>query len=326
MFKKVIPQLTVLLFMAGIGTWLAMDLRARQENFCQSRAGLSCAPMAGFHKLLADFKWIQFIQYCGSVQKLDDHSLAEIDGMLQELFRLDPDFGKGYEVGGLMLSAQAPDKALVFLERAAENPLLMKTNWKIPYLAGFIHLRQVKGTSEADAMHARKAKAYFLQAMQISGAQTNIQSCLIQAEVALDKGRPRKLAELEAWFRRLESVRQTSGPDGEFMRPNDFISYDGSSGLADRGRILQRVATLVRQCRAEMPGDATAQKAVERIAGKLQAEMHLCKNCYASYGPGDHFCGICGKPVDAFGICPVCGQPAGGTAYCPHCGARRKAP
>lgn len=326
MFKKVIPHAIILLLMVGAGTWLALDLRARQESFCLNRSELSRAPLAGFHKLLADFKWIQFIQYCGSVQKLDDRALAEMDGMLRDLFSLDPDFGKGYEVGGLMLSAQAPDKALAFLERAAENPLLMKSNWKIPYLAGFIHLRQIKGTGAADAEHARKAKAYFQQALRVNGVQANVQSCLIQAEVALDKGRPRKLAELEAWFRCLERITPTSASAGEFGMSTDMASGDAVSGLADRGRILARVASLMRQCRAELPGDAAAQQAVERIAGKLQNELHLCKTCYSTYAAGDRFCGGCGKSVEPYGICPACGQPAGGTAYCAHCGNRLKAP
>lgn len=325
MLKKTVFHLLVLAVAVVVGTMLAMNLNARQEQFCQSRAQLSRAPLAGFHKLLADIKWIQLIQHCGSISKMDDKQAEEVNGMLQEMLRLDPDFGKGYKTGALMISSEAPDKALAILEAGASNPML-KSNWEIPYLAGFIHMRQIKGTSEEDMMHARKAKVYFQQALNANASQAYIRASLIRAEATLDKDKPKKLAELEAWYAYLESASEQNGPGVPSMMPGGMgRNMLGGPGVADKNAIMLRIIKLAQQCRTEMPNDPNVLKTTETIVSKLQADMHLCKKCYTPYAAGDKFCVGCGEAVETFGACDKCGHLAAG-AFCVQCGNKLAKP
>ncbi len=317
MKKNLVLHLVVLVVAVCAAAWLAKDLKKQQDDFCKSRAMLSKTPLAGFHKLLADIKWMQFIQYCGRTEKFDDQTVAEINGMLEELFRLDPDFGKGYETGAMMIYTQDPKNAIALLEKAAKNPML-KTNWRIPYLAGFVHMRQVKGQSQADLDHARLAKVYFEQAMAANASQGYVLSSLIRAEAALMPGKPAKLAELMAWQKYYESRRMPmSGMPGMPPVPGGLpgqgvgmppFSMDSMAFYGpDRDRVINRIVSLAQQCRAELPDNAEVTKVTGEVVGKLLADTHLCPHCYAIYGAGDRFCKDCGQPVAVYGVCAKCG-------------------
>jgi hypothetical protein len=329
MKKSIIFHLVVLVVAAGVAAFLAHDLKAKQDGFCKSREQLSRAPLAGFHKLLADIKWMQFIQYCGRTEKFDDQAVAETNVMLEELFRLDPDFGKAYETGAMMIYTQDPASAIKMLEKAAENPML-KTNWRIPYLAGFVHMRQVKGKTVEDLQHARKAKIYFDQALAANASQGYVLSSRVRADAALMADKPPKLAELIAWQTYYEGRRSpmggmpaappfVAGSGKSFPAPQFSMEYMGFYG-PDRERVVSRIVNLAQQCRAEMPDNPEVMKVTGEVVGKLLSDTHLCTYCYAIYGSGDHFCKECGKPVATYGVCPKCGEAVSGGKFCIHCG------
>jgi hypothetical protein len=95
----------------------------------------------GYSKLLADWYWLQAIQYYGTPanEKVFNRGLSEL---LEESTDLDPGFDYVYQFGGETLPYHDPDKKLWHNTQAAID-LLRKgvqagsTRWQVPWLLGY---------------------------------------------------------------------------------------------------------------------------------------------------------------------------------------------
>lgn len=319
-----IITLVVAIVLAGL---LAGDLRSRQDKVTISRAQLSGVPLAGFHKLVSDVKWMQFIQFCGSQDKVDANNAAIINDKLIYLVSLDPDFVKAYETGALMLAVETPEKAVGLLKLAINNDAL-KTNWRLPFLAGFIKLRQVKGDpsmEKQDKENLTAAIGFFSEAMSrghgesdyVLGSKLHAQSMLNRLEGGNKS--PLLQAELLTWFKYFEdnftAKALQPGDENAGMRPDMMMMGSGVS----RDKVVNRIMALAQACHEELSTDQAAQDCTAEIMGKMQSEFHFCGKCFHEYAAGDKFCSACGADVKTFGACNKCGFVTG-SKFCTRCG------
>ena len=111
-----LPLIIAFVLSVLVSGFIAGDLRERQEKIAQTRDKVSNFPLAGFHKFAADIEWMRFIQYCGSIDNVNSENAPEIERRIQRIISLDPDFGRIYYEGALILSVKAPDMALEILD------------------------------------------------------------------------------------------------------------------------------------------------------------------------------------------------------------------
>lgn len=318
-----IPAIITLVAAIVLGGLLASSLRAHQDKLTVSRALVSGTPLAGFHKLVSDVKWMQFIQYCGSQDKIDVNNAAILNDKLCALVSLDPDFVKAYETGALMLASETPDKAVDLLKLAISNDAL-KSQWRLPFLAGFIKLRQVKGDSAQDKEHLTAAIAFFSEAMNRGRGEADyVLGSKLHAQAMLNRinggsKTPQLQNELTTWFKYFEdtySAKATAVGDAPgAMRPDMMMD----SGIS-RDRVAKRIMSLAQTCHAELAADQGAQACTAEIMGKMQGEFHFCGSCFYPYGAGDKYCAACGVDVKPFGACNKCGYVTAGK-FCSRCG------
>ncbi len=309
MKKSILP---VLLLMVGIAaaSFLARELHRLQFGINSNRALTSRTPVAGFQKLLSDLQWIQFIQYCGTTPHWDEAHAEEIFRRTDRMLALDPDFTQAYESGAMMLYVQNPDHALQLLDRAVENPNL-SSNWKLPFLAGFVAIRYETDDPQARQRWVRRSLGYFQTAYERDHGRTPyVLNHLIRAKAKLDTERPLAMAELKAWHDLYQHRTHRQGLD---------------DGFEERGvDLLENLIASGRRCREELPDHPEARALTDRILTELQANHHLCFACFSPYRAGDQFCRSCGRGVKPFGMCAGCERVLEDRpAFCPGCGEKQ---
>jgi hypothetical protein len=91
----------------------------------------------GFHAPVADYIWLQAIQYYGGYRR-GEHDLRYFSGLVEAVISLDPRFDEAYHFAALVLSLEQNDHqgALSMLKRGIlANP----DDWRLHFTVGFIH-------------------------------------------------------------------------------------------------------------------------------------------------------------------------------------------
>lgn len=316
MKKSLVVHIIVIVVSVALGSMLASSLVARQMTIAKSRDELSKSPLGGFNKFASDVQWMLFINYCGSINSVKEENVDEIYNRLNTILRNDPDFEKAYNIGGMMLSVRAPMKSAEILMRGANNPNL-KTNWKLPFLAGYVLSHNVK--DKDDPQRLKKAEDMFRLAVQRGNPpEHHVVSSLLRtrakriAQKGSSNGVPivnDKHAYLCAWF---DEWRKTNSGKEEMAQ---------TSGIAN---INERILKAAQEAKASDPKNKNILKTVDKVIGKVLASQHLCPDCLSQYHAGDKFCSSCGYKVTIYGVCDKCGAVMRGQ-YCSECGNVNKA-
>ncbi len=310
MKRSLIVHLVVMVVAVLVGAHLAGILNGNRNKIASSQDLLSKSPLGGCHKFAADVQWMLFINYCGSIDAINEENAPEVNRRLMQILRNDPDFEKAYEVGGLMLSVAAPKEAIAVFQQGIGNPRL-KHNWQMPFLAGYIMTHHMKGKDRDLA----QAERFFREAAQRSSPpEPHVLSSLnrIRAQRMLDNGTDqgiRLVNQKQALLHALVGdwkVRQRESADG---------SYGGGSYQDLSGRIQQAV----QEAREEAPEDENVRKSIEMARNTVLKGTHLCERCLATYGPGEKHCSACGHPVEIYGTCSACSALLKGR-FCNQCG------
>ncbi len=302
MKKSLFTHIIIMVVTVFIGGNLALFLHSRQIDTMPVKDSISRVPFGGFQKFASDIEWMRFINYMGGLRTINDDNKEEVVKRLEKIVSLDPSFGKAYHMGALSLSNASPERAVDFLKRACESKdSSLKTNWGIPFLAGFIleHYYPEPNYSEA--------AVYYEMAIERSGQQPedHVVNSYLRA-----KGKARangevtnnKLLLLESlyfeWKKGSMEMMQAS------IIPN----------------LNERLVKAAREAIASDPNNKAIRERVVEISSKLMKDKHLCPGCLTNIAAGDKFCGNCGLKAELYGTCAKCGQVLKGR-YCSNCGA-----
>jgi len=310
MKRSLIVHLVVMVVAVLVAARLAALLNGNRGKIATSQELLAKTPLGGCHKFAADVQWMLFINYCGSIDVINEDNAPEVARRLRQILRNDPDFEKAYEVGGLMLSVAAPKEAIEIFQQGIGNPRL-KHNWQMPFLAGYIMTHHMKGKDRDLA----QAERFFREAAQRSSPpEPHVLSSLsrIRAQRMLDGGTNeniRLVNQKQAFLHALVSdwkARQRESAEG---------SYGGGSPQDLTVRILQAV----REAHEEAPADENVRKSIEMARNTVLKGTRLCERCLNPYGAGDKHCCACGNQVEPYGVCSACSALLKGR-FCGQCG------
>jgi hypothetical protein len=319
MKKGLLPHIALIVVAVGFGWYLADNLTKRQLDIDKARADLANSPIAGFHKFASDIEWMFFINYLGSLKTVEGDNIPEVTKRLEKIIALDPNFAQVYQDGVLSLSVADPEKTVLLLEKACDNDYL-KTNWQIPFYAGFVVSHHEKKPNYA------KAAKFFQMALQRSGSkpESYIVNSFLRAkakEMYPDKDDKFAMLKIlyDEWKKDFESKRKGMAPDvgGGAFAPETMMNTSIIPDLTER---LLKAAQEAKNSESPTP---ELLSLVSEIRQKVLAGQHLCPNCLAPYAAGDKYCSTCGKPVDVWGICKKCGAVLKGK-FCPACGEESK--
>ena len=311
MRKSVLFRIVVLVLSLSFSSWLAKVLLVKRYSMVASDGAISKAPEGGFNKFIADVQWMLFVHYCGSTCGVSNDNADEIYQRVNAMLRNNPDFTKAYYVGGLVLSAKAPLKAVDILMRGASNKRCA-SNWNIPFLAGNILLNTVTDKEMPDRLD--KAEKMFALAMD---RQANL-PFLVSGYLRV---KAKKLAQGGKWRNGI-----TIRGDGHALLCLCFDEWAKLRGSGEVRHVLneadlkKRMLNIARRLKARGPHDNDVCRTIEMVVHKVFAGEHLCPICLTPYGPGDKFCSHCGHSVTVYGVCPYCGVVLHGDKYCPQCG------
>lgn len=316
MKKSLLTHIALMVVAIVLGYYLAVNLTAQQEKITPEKKDLSKAPIAGFQKFAADIQWMRFINYLGSLKTVDESNLPEVSKRLEEIISYDPNFESAYKDGVLSMSVADPAKTVEILKRACQNDFL-KSNWQIPFYAGFVISHHAKQPD-----HNEAAK-FYMMAIQRSGDKPEaylINSYLRAKAAAMGSGKDEKLTMLQVLYDEWKTqshARRDIGDSGSPIVGGEAASGSGIPDLTDR---LLKAAQEIKSSEKPTPEMLSL---VEEIRGKVLAGQHLCIKCLTPYAAGDKFCSKCGADVKVYGTCPKCGSVLKGD-FCSDCGAKAK--
>ncbi len=326
MKKSLVIHLLVIVIAAAAGSMIASTLVVSQGKICVSRSQTASKAMCGFNKFIADVQWMLFINYCGSIDSIKDQNVDEVYNRLAAILRNDPDFQKAYEIGALMISIKASDKAVELLKQGTDNPRL-STNWKIPFLAGFVMNHNVPKDKLGALVGKIKADSqWFFEtaAKRSSPPEPHVISSLMRAkaEKLLNKKWKdnitivnEKHALLCAWINEaMDSSKVRMGAD------DSGFSVVISSVKDLNQKILQQAANL----KKNYPDNQNILNTLAYLKTNYLKGQNFCDACLTVYAPGDKFCSSCGEKVVVYGTCAQCGAIVKG-AHCSACGAAKEA-
>lgn len=299
MKKSLITHLIVMVVAAFVAYQLAITLHKSQvETVKSTNKMVSSIPIGGFHKFASDIEWMRFINYLGGLKTIGDDNKEEVVRRLEKILQYDPNFSKAYHMGALSISNASPEKAVEILDKACNNDLI-KDNWRLPFLAGFIQMHYyAKPNYEG-------AQKFFYMAIERSGGKPEdyvVNSYLRAKGKANPKGiTNNKLAVLDTLF--LEWRRANGESLETSVIPN----------------LTERLVAAAREAKASAPDDKEVQALVGEVFTKVLADKHMCPKCLAAYAAGDKFCGACGFKVQVYGTCSQCQSVLKGR-YCSTCG------
>ncbi|MFZ2653821.1 MAG: zinc ribbon domain-containing protein [Victivallales bacterium] len=322
MKKSIVIHILVIVIAAAAGSMIASTLVNDQSKTCVNRNKTASKAVFGFNKFIADVQWMLFINYCGSIDSIKDQNVDEVYNKLAAILKNDPDFQKAYEIGALMISIKASDKAVELLKQGTDNPRL-STNWKIPFLAGFVMNHNVPKDKLSALVSKIKADSYWFfeaAAKRSSPPEPHVISSLMRAkaEKLLNKKWKEnitivneKQALLCAWLD--EALNATKVRMGVEDLGYSFIA----SSVKDMNqKILQQAANL----KKNYPDNQNILNTIAYMKSNYLKGQNFCDVCLAVYAPGDKFCSSCGHKVIVFGVCADCGAVKKG-AHCSACGA-----
>jgi hypothetical protein len=332
MKKSVIVHILVMVIAAATGSFIASTLIMDQNKMSSTRIKVGQKSACGFNKFIADVQWMLFINYCGSINSIKKDNVNEVYSRLASIIRNDPDFEKAYEFGAMMISIEAPEKALGLLKIGCDNPRL-SSNSKIPFLAGFILSRYVdkKDLPAVTKKLKTDAEGFFEMAAKRSSPEPEkyVISYLMRAKAAkLGKTwKPQgskasiqiindKHALLCTW---INETAFNAGKPGE----NDMSSF--SIVQSSTKDVTRKVLGLASELKDEYPEDANIAKTMNELKVTLLKGQNFCGKCMAVYAAGDKYCFSCGTKVVVYGACVKCGDVMKG-AYCSECGTSASAP
>ncbi|MBN1864144.1 MAG: zinc ribbon domain-containing protein [Victivallales bacterium] len=315
MNKRLVVHVLVMVVSVGVSYWLGSGLLETQTGIAKSRSELSKAPMGGFNKFASDVQWMLFINYCGSINSVNEENVDEVYSRLDTILRNDPDFEKAYNIGAMMLAVQAPVRAAEILQRGANNPNL-SSSWQIPFLAGYVLAHNVKESD--DPQHLKKAEEMFRLAVRRSSPpERHVVSSLLRTKAKRIEKRGDafgvkiandKHAYLCAWYDEWRSSRAT-----------DELGGGGGPGTQIIGDVDARVLAAAQDAKNSAPDNKDVLKTVDTVISKVLANQHLCPSCLSRYNPGEKFCSHCGSEVAIYGTCKKCGAVLKGR-FCTDCG------
>ncbi|HCE42594.1 MAG TPA: hypothetical protein DET40_03500 [Lentisphaeria bacterium] len=326
MKKSLVIHILVIVIAAAAGSMIASALVNDQGRVSVNRNKTASKAMFGFNKFLADVQWMLFINYCGSIDSIKDQNVDEVYNRLAAILKNDPDFQKAYEIGALMISIKASDKAVELLKQGTDNPRL-STNWKIPFLAGFVMNHNVPKDKLGALIGKIKADSHWFfetAAKRSSPPEPHVISSLMRAkaEKLLNKKWKENItivnekhALLCAWIdEALNASKVRMGTD------DSGYSIVVSSVKDMNQKILQQAANL----KKNYPDNQNVLNTIAYLKANYLKGQNFCDACLAVYGPGDKFCSSCGTKVIVFGVCEDCGAVKKG-AHCSSCGAPKGA-
>ena len=325
----------IIVFVASVvaSGMLADRLNQHQGKIAQTRADVTRAPLAGFHKFAADVEWMRFIQFCGATGGVTVENADEFKDRIDGILSLDPDFGRIYYEGALMLAARKPEYALEILDRGIKNPRMAK-DWRLPLTAGSTIIRpqldKVYRDQEPDLAEIEKARDYFAMAVRIQGRPDYALSSLIRTEALLREGDyPREIKELETWYeewkRAFYGMMSPYGEGEEYggeMGDGEYLMSEG--GGSDYSA---QVMKAMRSAAREHSNHPQFKKLSKEILETVFRSQHIDPNSLTAYAPGDQFSADSGKPVEVYGVCRKCGKDSSGRytvlkgVFCHVCGA-----
>ena len=329
------PLIIVFVASVVISGLLAGKLSKKQQEIAVTRDRVTKAPLAGFHKFAADVEWMRFIQYCGATGGVTAENADEFKDRIDRIIGLDPDFGRIYYEGALMLAARAPHHALDILDRGIANPRL-SSEWRLPLTAGSIvsrpQLDKVYRDEEPDLEEITKARDYFSKAVNISGRPDYALNALVRHEALLREGDyPREIKELEVWFE--EWRRSAYGMMGEYgdemMEPvfdGEMAGYGMEGGGTD---VSEQVMRALRSASRKHPNHPRLKELSKEVLDTVFKSQRIDPHSLQSYAPGDQFSAFSGKPVDVYGVCRKCGKDSSGRytvlkgPFCHVCGSNQ---
>ena len=179
MKKSLVKHILVMIIAVVVGGFLAGKLTKKHSDIVKVGDKISKAPMGGFNKFASDVQWMLFINYCGGLEAVKKENVDEIYKRLQQILTNDPNHEDAYELGGMMFSVRAPEKAVEIFTRGANNPNL-KSNWKLPFYAGFVLTQHV--TDEQDEDRLKKAEKMFRMALERNNTMPHVFSALIRTK------------------------------------------------------------------------------------------------------------------------------------------------
>ncbi len=346
MNKRVATHLIVMVVSLILAGYIAQRINGAKSDFSKHNSAFS-GSLAGFNKFASDIQWMLFVNYSGSVKTIDDSNSNIVYEKLKTIVNNDPGFDKAYEIGSMMLSVAAPDKALEILEKGCKNPQL-NSNWKLPFYAGYILTHHAKNKESDDVL--AKAEDYFREAVKrAAGSEKHVISQLIHAKakrvknrknykgIAIASDKHAYLLVLYDEWKSQQMARERDammpGPDGKMPAGSDAKAPAGAptevqppmgpmgmggmmSGYPDLEKNLLATAQAAKKL---TPDNPDFLKTLELVKTEVFKNQHLCENCLATYGPGDKYCIACGTGVTIYGICPGCGAVPKGS-YCQACG------
>ncbi len=140
MLKRIIFAILLLLLIANFA--FRIDLKKSPHELIGELmyfpSGTAVRALSlGFYAPLADLVWLRFIQYYGE-HRMTDARFDLMFHILDILTTLDPYFVHAYTLGALMLThdANRPDQAKNLLKKGMYADY---TEWRIPFVYGFIH-------------------------------------------------------------------------------------------------------------------------------------------------------------------------------------------
>lgn len=309
-------QTYVLLFVVTVAVvvagGLAGILRQKEMQIASTRGAVSTMPIAGFHKFAADIHWMLFIQYGGS-HDVTPETASEFHRRIMRIIRLDPDFGRAYYIGVLMLGPVAPELALEIADLGLDNPRV-RNNWRLPMLAGQLLMNREKNkyykNQPMDQKKVRQAMSYFEQAMKCPGAGGIALRSYVRAKAATKNDRrPLEIKEIEAWYDYWKERRHAM----------DLYDFRGRSVEDGAGDVSEILLTQMRVALRRFPNDPAVQALVASIVREAFPDLRMDPVALMPYQPGDRFSPHSGVKVEVYGVCTECGTVLKGR-FCHQCG------
>lgn len=332
MKKTTLIHVIVMVVSVAIASYLANTLLKDQLEIAKSRNELSATPLGGFNKFASDVQWMFFVNYCGKAGSVTKDNKDEIYKRLNKILRNDPDFVKAYKIGAMMLSVKAPIKSIEILTRGTNNPNL-KSQWEIPYLAGFVLLHHVD-----DAKWEAYVDEYNKKIEDEKGTPKLSRSRIAQAEkmykLAVQRGKPASYSAVASLLRS-RAMRMAKRKDivneqhaylyvlydiwKESQTENMDGGIEGASSLTGPIDFEKRILSAAQEAKASAPDNKKILATVKNVTAQVLSHQHLCPNCLSKYNAGDKFCSSCGTEVMVFGACEKCGAIMKGK-HCSKCG------